>query len=85
MPCDLVIEKLVENNETNAQRSEEVNESVAINNIAKNGKTFQCTICQKMFSRLNFLKIHERLHTGILPFECATCRQKFKLKAALHA
>ena len=41
-------------------------------------KSFQCTTCEKIFKKKDYLKIHERIHTGELPFECMACNKRFK-------
>ena len=41
-------------------------------------KQFRCTFCQKCFKHSRSMKIHERIHTGEVPFECKTCNNKFK-------
>ncbi|TRY78799.1 hypothetical protein TCAL_15323 [Tigriopus californicus] len=41
-------------------------------------KQFQCSFCPKLFLKHNGLVVHERIHTGEMPFECEICGVKFK-------
>ena len=36
--------------------------------ISKGVKPFACSLCDNSFARLSALKIHQRIHTGILTF-----------------
>lgn len=36
-----------------------------------------CPICNKVFPKLDRFKIHQRIHTGELPYSCKYCGKKF--------
>ena len=40
-------------------------------------KSFQCKFCQKISNTSWQLKIHERIHTGEVPYGCKTCKKRF--------
>ncbi|CAG0887566.1 unnamed protein product [Cyprideis torosa] len=51
---------------------------------SRDGRTrAQCDICGKVMLRAN-LPTHNRLHTGVKPFECPTCGQRFAQKRVLQ-
>ena len=36
-----------------------------------------CKTCGKLFQKKNALIIHERIHTGVKPYECDWCEKTF--------
>lgn len=44
---------------------------------------FSCEECKRTFSNALLLKVHERWHTGNVPYECNTCHYKFISKKLL--
>lgn len=36
-----------------------------------------CPICDKVFSRANYLRRHISWHTGIKPFKCVECGKEY--------
>jgi len=45
---------------------------------------YECTICNKRFSRKFVLKLHTRKHTGEKPYDCTICGMKFSHKIQLN-
>ncbi|CAI5442318.1 unnamed protein product [Caenorhabditis angaria] len=39
-------------------------------------RTYQCHFCEELFISETAVTVHERIHTGILKFECQICDQK---------
>ncbi|VVC28175.1 Zinc finger, PHD-type,Zinc finger, FYVE/PHD-type,Zinc finger, RING/FYVE/PHD-type,Zinc finger, PHD- [Cinara cedri] len=44
---------------------------------------FACDECKRTFSNALLLRVHERWHTGNIPYECSTCHSKFISKKLL--
>ncbi|XP_052341277.1 zinc finger protein 662-like isoform X3 [Oncorhynchus keta] len=48
-----------------------------------NEKRFLCMFCNKGFSCLQKLEIHQRVHTGVKPFSCTQCHMRFSHSSSL--
>lgn len=47
-------------------------------------KDYMCNICNKTYSRYQYLKEHMNQHTGERPFVCPYCPQKFPDHGSFH-
>jgi len=48
-------------------------------------KLFSCGFCEKKFSHLASMRVHEKVHTGGKPHKCDMCESKFSNKFDLYA
>ena len=39
---------------------------------------YKCKTCNKEFSKLEYVKRHEKIHSEVKPFKCDTCSQSFR-------
>ncbi len=37
----------------------------------------RCTVCEKTFCTVSYLRRHVRIHTGVRPFQCDICQKTF--------
>lgn len=44
----------------------------------------RCKVCDRVFSRSDNLRTHQRLHSGEKPFDCKYCGQPFRWVGALR-
>lgn len=47
--------------------------------------TFPCDICGELYSRLDNLRVHQRMHSGEMPFKCKFCSRPFRWAGALRS
>lgn len=47
-------------------------------------KITTCMTCYKSFASKDTLKIHQRIHTGEMPYSCSNCDKSFKSQGAIH-
>lgn len=68
------------------RKTEPIDESKAIapsqqsNNGGRNSpnqRNYQCTICNRSFSRSDMLTRHSRVHSGLKPYTCNICNSEF--------
>ncbi|KAK7475342.1 hypothetical protein BaRGS_00033418 [Batillaria attramentaria] len=45
--------------------------------VSAEDKKFVCKICDRAFASLRYCKDHEIIHTGVKPFQCDLCGQRF--------
>lgn len=68
-----------------SSQSTPFSESASTSNSSSSSRQrFSCPICYKMFTRKDNLKVHQRVHTGDMPFECKYCGLPFRWTGALH-
>ncbi|GAB1603916.1 zinc finger protein 271-like [Argonauta hians] len=48
-------------------------------------KSHKCVHCSKTFARRNYLKSHERVHSGEKPFNCMYCRKAFSQRTNVRS
>ena len=46
-------------------------------------KYYSCSFCNKLFTRSNHVRAHERIHTGEKPYGCEICGKLFREKGSL--
>lgn len=47
--------------------------------------THRCDICNQYYSRRDNLRVHQRVHSGEMPYECRYCGQRFRWMGALRS
>ena len=51
--------------------------------IIRDGKSFKCRLCLKIFTRMSGFRTHIRMHTGQRPYKCEKCSFAFTTSRAL--
>ncbi|XP_043194143.1 zinc finger protein 628-like isoform X1 [Amphibalanus amphitrite] len=51
--------------------------------VSADGKTYQCTLCDKKFTQRTYMYTHVRIHTGARPHACSSCSRTFRSSSAL--
>ncbi|XP_039436314.1 zinc finger protein 836 isoform X1 [Culex pipiens pallens] len=46
-------------------------------------KDYRCTVCDKVFGRMDSFKLHQDMHQGIKRYSCESCGMKFAQKGGL--
>ena len=62
---------------------EETAETWAVQEDSLGKKSYECTLCGKLFSNKTGVKQHEIVHTGVKPFKCEDCEKSFGQRGAL--
>lgn len=47
--------------------------------------THRCEVCNQYYSRRDNLRVHQRVHSGEMPYECRYCGQRFRWMGALRS
>lgn len=47
--------------------------------------TYPCLQCGELYSRPDNLRVHQRMHSGAMPYRCKYCQQPFRWMGALRS
>ena len=74
-----------EDQTVSTRNDKDENEEVGkIDSNSDKKKRFKCKTCSKRFAMFNAFQIHERIHTGVYPYQCKYCDRKFNQKGNLR-
>ena len=74
---------LVTSEEQTRQRMSTTEENLMVPKLSHTGKSFACSLCDKVFSRSSVLKRHNLSHTGEKQFGCTQCGKAFSTSSDL--
>ena len=77
------IEDEMEENNNNNNNSETANQNLMLNLMNKPRKKSECPVCGIILSPKTNVNVHLRTHSGVRPYECVLCLNRFRQKAHL--
>ncbi|KAL1260757.1 hypothetical protein QQF64_008584 [Cirrhinus molitorella] len=79
---DLLLQNhILSHNQTgNSKEDQFLNSKTQLHVRSDNSKPFTCKLCEKSYSNVYNLRIHEKLHSGETPFKCEICGKAYALR-----
>ena len=77
------IDDEMEENNNNNNNNEVTNQNLMLNLMNKPRKKSECPVCGIILSPKTNVNVHLRTHSGVRPYECVLCLNRFRQKAHL--